>query len=261
MQSSTKINKFLETICEQVRWKKAHDMVSEEIGNHIIDQKDAFMDEGLDEEIAMDKAIEEMGDPILIGTELDRTHRPRTEWNIIIFTGIMILFGFGIRLLASYEPDIPFMLGRSLVSTLIGIGCMAMAYFIDFTTIGKYPKSIFVGFTILIIGTMLVSPIIKMPYTYVQSMLLLYPVIISGIIYNMRSKGYLGIVLSGLFLIIPILIGIRVLSLPSIALCVLTFLTLITFAIAKGWFNVNKLKGILLVYVPAIGVASMVIIK
>jgi len=33
----------------------------------MIDQKSAFVAEGLDEEAAIDKAIEEMGDPVLVG--------------------------------------------------------------------------------------------------------------------------------------------------------------------------------------------------
>lgn len=52
--------KFLENICKQIRWKKAHAIVSEEIRNHVIDQKNAFVKEGLDEKNAMEKAIKDL---------------------------------------------------------------------------------------------------------------------------------------------------------------------------------------------------------
>lgn len=147
MQYSAELNKFLETICGQIRWKKAHVIVTEEIRNHVIDQRNAFINKGLDEETAIEKAIKEMGDPILIGTELDKIHRPRMEWNIFLLTGVMIILGFGIRYIISSEPGSPFMLGRSLMATLIGVTCMTGAYFIDFTFVGRYPKSIFIGLT------------------------------------------------------------------------------------------------------------------
>lgn len=261
MQYSTKIGKFLETVCEQIRWKKTHSMISEEIENHIIDQKNAFMDEGLDEETATDKAIKEMGDPVFIGAELDRTHRPKTEWSIIFLTGIILLFGFGIRLLTSFEPDIPFMLERSLISTLIGMGCMSIAYFLDFTIIGRYPKSIFMGLTALTIGVMIASPVVYGRPAYVQFVLLLFPTVMSGIVYNMRNKGYLGIILSGIFLIIPALIGIMASSLSMVFLCVVAFLILITIAIVSGWFNVSKPQGLLLVYIPTIVISGAILIK
>ncbi len=260
MQCFTKIDRFLETICEQVRWKKAHGMIHEEIRNHIIDQKNAFMDEGLDENTATDKAIKEMGDPVLIGTELDQAHRPKTEWGIIFLTGIMLLFGFGIRLLASHEPHTPFLLGKSLISTLIGMGCMIAAYFADFTIIGRHPKSIFAGFIAATIIAMFLSPPINGQHTYVQFILLLFPTVMSGIIYNMRTKGHLGIILCGIFFIIPIIVGTVISDLSMMALIISAFMVLITIAITNGWFNVNKLRGILLVYIPTVSVASIVFV-
>lgn len=124
MQFFTKIDRFLRTVCEQIRWEKAHNMIYEEMKNHIIDQKNAFMDGGLDEKTAVDRAIKEMGDPVLIGMELDQAHRPKTEWGIIFLTGIMLLFGFGIRLFVSHELHTPLLLGKNLISILIGTGCM-----------------------------------------------------------------------------------------------------------------------------------------
>ena len=86
MEQSNKLEGYLKTVCQQIRWKKAHGVISEELENHIIDQKNAFVSEGFTEENAMDKAIEEMGDPIVVGSELDRTHKPKPEWCIISLT-------------------------------------------------------------------------------------------------------------------------------------------------------------------------------
>ena len=52
---------------QQIRWKKAQSPVLEEINNHIIDQRNAFVSDGFNEEEATNKAIAEMGDPIAVG--------------------------------------------------------------------------------------------------------------------------------------------------------------------------------------------------
>lgn len=260
MEQSNKISDFLKTLCDQIRWKKAHNLILKEMKDHIIDQKNAFIKEGLDEETAIDKAIKEMGDPVSIGSELDYTHRPKTEWSIILLTGIIILFGFGIRFLASFEPNVPYLLEKSLFATIIGMACMWAAYFIDFTIIGRYPKSIFIGLiSLTILAIILFSTIYGRP-AHVQFILLLFPTAMAGIIYNMRDRGYLGIVLSEICLIIFVLIGIKTSSLFTVILCTLSFLILITIAIKKDWFNVNKIKGLLLVYLPIIAVSSIIII-
>lgn len=75
LHRDTKIREYLNDVCNQIRWKKAHYIICEELENHIIDQKAAFVQMGMDEETATDKAIKEMGDPILVGSELDQTHR------------------------------------------------------------------------------------------------------------------------------------------------------------------------------------------
>ena len=85
------IKNYLNTVCEQIRFQKAHDIVKKELQNHIIDQTDAFIEQGIEKEIAVQKAIAEMGDPVAVGTELDRVHRPKLEWNILLF---VILLSF-----------------------------------------------------------------------------------------------------------------------------------------------------------------------
>lgn len=248
MPSLAKLNKFLETICGQIRWKKAHNVISEEIRNHVIDQKNALVKEGLDDEIAMERAIKEMGDPLLIGRELDKTHRPRMEWSIFFLTGLMLILGFILRYIASLDTGTPFMLGRSLMTTLIGAICMVGAYYIDFTFIGRYPKSIFTGLTGLSILSMFLLPLIRGRYLYVQFILLIFPTVMAGILYQMRNKGYMGIILSGAFFLIPVFIGLRTASIGLVVLISLSFLILITMAVIKGWFKVNKLYGMFLIY-------------
>lgn len=252
---SNKINEFVTTVCEQVRWKKAHGMITEEIKNHIIDQKNALLANGLDDETATDKAIKEMGDPVNIGAELDRIHKPKIEWSIIFLTGIILSLGFAIRLLFTNDLHMEGMLSTSIISAIIGMVLMLTIFYLDFTIIGKYAKAISIGLFVVSIGLMAISSIVNghdvyVNYTYIKFILLLFPTAFSGIIYNMRTKGYLGILLCGIFIAVSGFIPLMISSVSSLIVYILSCLVLITFAIVKGWFNVNKLKAILMVYLP-----------
>ncbi len=42
-----------------------------------------WMDKGLSEEVAEDKAVEQMGSPIKLGQELNKLHKPKVDWFLI----------------------------------------------------------------------------------------------------------------------------------------------------------------------------------
>ena len=67
MQPFDEIKQYCKTVCEQIRWKKAHNIISEEIENHLYDQRDAYISQGEDEKSAIQKAILQMGDAVSIG--------------------------------------------------------------------------------------------------------------------------------------------------------------------------------------------------
>ena len=78
-----KIHEFSKIVCGQIRWKRAHPVIMEEIENHIVDQRDAYIANGADETEATANAITQMGDPVDIGNQFDRTHRPKPQWGMI----------------------------------------------------------------------------------------------------------------------------------------------------------------------------------
>ena len=54
---------YLELMTGQIRCKKMCPVIVKEVEDHIEDQKQAFMAEGMKEEEAEKAAVEEMGDP------------------------------------------------------------------------------------------------------------------------------------------------------------------------------------------------------
>ena len=149
LEQSNKIKEYLKIVCEQIRWKKAHKIISEEIENHITDQKNALISEGLDEETAINKTIMEMGDPTAVGLEFDRIYVPKPEWGIIALTGILLLLGVFIRGFIFRNTEIAgipinsIVFTKNIMFTIFGILAMTIAYFLDYTIIGKYPKILY----------------------------------------------------------------------------------------------------------------------
>ena len=245
-----KISDYLTQVCEQIRWKKAHGIVSKEIEDHIIDQKNYYVSNGINEDLAIDKAIIEMGDPIQIGTDLDSIYRPNPEWRLIILTSLMIILGVVIRSFITYDYQMPWKLTNSIVSIIIGTGFMIMAYFLDYSIIGKNSRNIYYALIILTILVLFRGPMLHGQNYYVKYIMLLFPTIFAVIVYSLRNKGYMGIIQSGLYFVLPAIICLYITSFSSLIMYSLTCLIILTYAIAKGWFNIEKLKGLALIYIP-----------
>ena len=67
---------YLNQVCGQVRWKKAHGCIRQELTAHIEDQAAQYRKEGLEEAEAWAKAVAAMGDPVETGALLDASYRP-----------------------------------------------------------------------------------------------------------------------------------------------------------------------------------------
>ena len=94
---------YLSAAEEQIRWKRARPVLSMELRRHMEDQRDAFAAEGFEDAERM--AVEEMGDPVAAGMELDRIHRPKPQWGLLGMTIILAMAGSILRvyLTAGYE--------------------------------------------------------------------------------------------------------------------------------------------------------------
>ena len=83
---------------DQVRWKKARPGLAAEIRTHLLDQRDACLAQGMDEGAAQGEAVRQMGDPVALGTDLDRVHRPRPQWGLLVFALALAALGTLVRL-------------------------------------------------------------------------------------------------------------------------------------------------------------------
>lgn len=250
MLSLDRINEYVNVVCQQIRWKKAHFRVSEEMQNHIIDGRDSYMAQGLDENTATDKALADTGDATVIGAQLDRIHRPKPQWGMFLATSVLLILGLLVRLFVFNDEDSIGLMSIRLLCTGIGVVGMIAAYFTDFTIIGKYPKTIYFGVILISVAMLLFSPMVNGRSFYTQYIILLFPLAFSAIIFATRNKGYLGILLCGLAFVLPGFIALYIPSISGFLHFAIIGATLLGIAIYRKWFGTKRIYSFLLMFAP-----------
>ena len=131
---SNKAQEYVQQVCAQIRWKKAHPVVEEELLAHIEDQREAFLAEGMSAEEAEARAVAEMGSPLETGSQFDRIYRPKMEWSIVLLVGVMLILGTVLRgrLLTAMGTGYAI---TDLWSIPIGLVFMMLGYWLDYTAL------------------------------------------------------------------------------------------------------------------------------
>ena len=76
------IRQYVSDLCQQIRWKKVHGSIQEELEAHIMDTRDHYIYTGMDPHQATRQAIKDTGDATLLGSQLDAIHRPKAQWGM-----------------------------------------------------------------------------------------------------------------------------------------------------------------------------------
>ena len=77
------MHEYLDALSGQIRSGRARQAVREELEAHILDQAQAYADSGMEEQEALEQAVRQMGDPVEVGIDMDRIHRPRNGWKYL----------------------------------------------------------------------------------------------------------------------------------------------------------------------------------
>lgn len=144
------IKGFLNKVCQEIKYEPARKGISEELELHIQDIKENHMNNGIQEIEAEEKAVSQMGVPEEIGKKLNKIHRPKLDWKLLIL--ILILMGFGLLVSILREP----LMNDSYIEStvfymLIGIGLSIGVYFCDYKKMKKYSNLIYLVASIIMI--------------------------------------------------------------------------------------------------------------
>ena len=174
---------WLEAVQGQIRWKRARPVLLRELERHLEDQRDAFLQEGRTPEEAERLAVEDMGDPVAVGTELDRIHRPRPQWGLLGMTFALAAIGAFLRvafLQASPDSNGAQVLIKALVSlAALGLGTAAMLgmYFLDVSWLVRHARAVYIAALAGVLLGLEVLPHGNHPSHFAGCAALLFPVV------------------------------------------------------------------------------------
>lgn len=145
--------RYLEQVCRHIRARDVHNDIRAELVGHLEELVDVMVTkEGLSEDQAIHRAIQQMGDPDQIGGQLHQVHKPRTEWGLIaliaVFIGIGLLAMYAVQLVV--DERFSMIVSNTLLHVSIGVVVMIAFYFLDYRKLQRYSWHLY-GFTIFLL--------------------------------------------------------------------------------------------------------------
>lgn len=272
------MDEYLDELKGQIRDRYAKTFVSDEIRSHIEEQTDAYVKKGMSRDEAVSHAVRDMGDPVQVGVDLDRIHRPHMEWRFFGFVLFISMMSIGVHLLINSASGqqlginsvFEYISRAHILSIIVGICMMLIVYRADYTFL--LGKSRIIGALYLIVVAFM-SGLFEHSYkinginrwqTMSRAMLLLYLPLYAAILYEYRGKGRSALFKIILWSVAPLLCRFISGDVPAsyglfIIVCEIILLGL---AFHKNWYGVNKrsvkiVTGVILLISLIIGIITI----
>lgn len=245
------IQGYIETVEAQIRWRRARPVVSLELRRHLEDQRDAFAAEGREDPERL--AVEEMGDPVSVGTELDRLHRPRPQWGLLGMTIALACLGAFLRVGFACSSFV-----MTVLALALGTAALLGMYFLDVSSLARRPRAIYVGALAAGVLALCLLPHVNY-YTayYIRYVILLYPAVYALWLYSCRGTGWRNFALAvagGIPLEVIAMLASFMFGLFILLVC---GLVLLLCAVWMGWFGPGRWKFAGTALVLAVGMPAL----
>lgn len=165
------IKEFLNKVCEQIKYKPIRTEIAKELENHIEEAKEIYILDGLNEVDAQQQAISQMGKAEDIGKKLNKIHKPKLDWKLLIITILVLCFSFLITFTRANTYDLnklgtnSITIIKFILSSLLGILLSIGIYFFDYRKLQKYANLFYIIATLVIIYPLLSNSTINgLPY-------------------------------------------------------------------------------------------------
>ena len=164
------IKSFLNNVCQEIKYKPIRKGIADELENHIQEIKEEYIEKGMNEDEAEGKAVKQMGEAKTIGKELNKVHKPKLDWKLLLITVILICFGILVDIIRTNNLLKNSIIGeiiRYVIFLCVGIIPSCIIYFTDYKKLKKYSNTIYIVATLSIFLAMLFGKKIGgKPYLY-----------------------------------------------------------------------------------------------
>lgn len=146
------VEEYLDKVLLEIKNKEVHEEIRLEITGHIEDLYETYLEEGLTSEESIKKAVLEMGEAQLIGERLNKIHKGKIEFGIVIPSILMCFFSiFLMFFMMDYNRYFNKAMGiRTVVWWIIGLAFAVILYKFDYRRIKKHCTKIFIGANLIV---------------------------------------------------------------------------------------------------------------
>ena len=255
---------WLEAAQSQIRWKRARPVLVRELERHLEDQRDAFLQEDKPPEEAERLAVEDMGDPVAVGTELDRVHRPRPQWGLLGLTLALAVIGAVLRVMFR-QPYVmeSVVLSKDLAALALGTAAMLAMYFLDVSRLVRHARALYIGglAVSLLPLALLSSRYVRYCMYCITLAAALCPLAYALWLYSFRGKGWKGFLLTILGGVFLALASACWFSLAGTFILLFSGFVLTLYASGQDWFGVGRWKGVGATLAIAFGLLAFLLFK
>lgn len=252
------MEEYMKALLEQIRCKPAKKLVEQEIRGHILEQYEENLDKGMEETLAMEEAVKDMGNPIETGIALDAIHKPQISWGMIGILAVLSFFSILIQVLIGREnPELGnSYIFRHIFHVVLGLCLMLAVYRLDYSFLGKHGKkiaavggalmfsAIFFGGAMPVNGSSAWLQIGILPSVSLTAVLFLAVPVYGGILYSYYGRGYKALLKAVLWMLLPVVLGIYMLQPLFAGMLLILQGILLSTAVGKGWFQVRKFPAL-----------------
>lgn len=153
---------FLDEVKSQIKSKEAKDFVEAELHHHLEETKNKWREKGLDETAAEEKALFQMGNPVTLGHQLNKLHRPKIDWLMIILlvtvmgVGLIPVLFIDANYYSAFGLEANYFMTSKTILVLLGIAIGIGTMLIDYRKLEKFSMW-FYGAGVLILIVLIFS--------------------------------------------------------------------------------------------------------
>lgn len=190
------IKGFLNNVCQEIKYEPVRKKIADELESHIQEIKEEYIESGINEIKAEEKAVKQMGNAQDIGKKLNKVHRPKLDWKLLLITCILILFGGLVEIIRINNILEDYVIKRDIIRYVVflGLGIIPsiIIYFIDYKKLKKHSNIIYIIATLSIIFALLFGTKVNgRPYLYFN-ILSVAPEVIALPLYIISFVGFIN---------------------------------------------------------------------
>lgn len=133
------INIFLDSVCNDIKCSQAKEDIRQELYEHILEEKNHNLENGIKNEEAELIAIKKMGKPEQISKDFNKVYKKIIDWKLLIIVLILTLINILLfnTVAKNIENNIPYIIKNGLF-LILGVLFSILVYLIDYRKIQKF---------------------------------------------------------------------------------------------------------------------------